>query len=168
MSVLLKGFLIILVLTAVVAVPYQMGKNDARLELTSAQAKIDKERADKISELTQENLQLVQANQVTTTRIANELAAKETAHAKAMADLRADLDGRLQLATTRQGIYQRQAQGTAAERNYLASHAAELDRSLEEGRHLVGELKATIGQRDSAIRALGSMILADRKFFSPE
>lgn len=162
MSVLLKGFLILLVLTAVVAVPYQMGKNDARLELTSAQAKIDKERADKISELTQENLELVQANQATTTRIANELAAKDTAHAKALADLRADLDGRLQLATTRQGIYQRQAQGSTAERNYLASHAAELDRSLEQGRSLVRELGETLRQRDSTIRSLSEQIIADR------
>lgn len=166
MNPILKVFLILLAAAAVIAVPYQMGKNDARLELTSAQAKIDKERADKISELTQENLKLTQENQATTTRISNELAAKEKEHAEALAALRADLTGRLQLATTRQGIYQRQAQGSSAERDRLASHAAELDRTLEQGRSLVRELRETVGQRDATIRLLSEQITADRLLYN--
>lgn len=85
-----------------------------------------------------------------------------------VAGIRADYEQRLLLSKTRAGVYQRQAKGSSVEQERLAAHAAELDRSLEEGRQLVKELKATIGQRDSAIRALGSMILTDRKFFSPE
>lgn len=166
MNPFLKVFLILLVAAAVIAVPYHMGKNAERLELTSAQAKIDKERAEKISELTQENLKLTQENQATTTRISNELAAKEKEHAEALAALRSDLDGRLQLATTRQGIYQRQAQGSSAERDRLASHAAELDRTLEQGRSLVRELRETVGQRDATIRLLSEQITADRLLFN--
>lgn len=85
-----------------------------------------------------------------------------------LAGITADYNKRLLLSQTRAGIYQRQAKGSAVEQERLAAHAAELDRTVEEGRQLVGELKATLGQRDSAIRALGSIILTDRKFFSPE
>lgn len=92
----------------------------------------------------------------------------EKAYALDIAGVRAEYSSRLLLSEKRAGIYQRQARGSTSEQERLAAHAAELDRSLEEGRQLVGELKATIGQRDSAIRALGSMILTDRKFFSTE
>lgn len=92
----------------------------------------------------------------------------QKAHITAVAGIRAEYDGRLLNSEKRAGIYQRQAKGSISEQERIAAHAAELDRSLEEGRSLVEELKATIGQRDSAIRALGSMILTDRKFFSPE
>ena len=92
----------------------------------------------------------------------------EKVYALDIAGVRAEYSSRLLLSEKRAGIYQRQARGSTSEQERLAAHAAELDRSLEEGRQLVGELKATIGQRDSAIRALGSMILTDRKFFSTE
>lgn len=81
---------------------------------------------------------------------------------------RLDYDKRMQLATNRAGVYQRQAQGTAAERDSLAEHAARLDRSLEEGRSLVRELRATLGQREVTIRSLGGIILSDRTLLESE
>lgn len=166
MNPLIKLLLIVLAVSAIIAVPYQMGKNDERLELTSAQAKIDKERADKIAELTQKNLDLTAAHQTETTRIADELAAQQAGYAKALDALRIDYANRLLQSAAREGIYQRKAQGSAVERDYLASHAARLDRSLEEGRSLVRELRETLGQRDNAIRTLSQQIQADRRLIN--
>ena len=75
---------------------------------------------------------------------------------------RREYDERLQLADRRTGVYQRQARGSEVERDNLARHAAELDRTLEEGRSLVRELRQTLGQREVTIRALGGIILNDR------
>lgn len=70
--------------------------------------------------------------------------------------------GRLQQSDKRADVYQRQARGSALEQERLARHAAELDRSLEEGRGLVRELGETLRQREVTIRALGGIILNDR------
>lgn len=163
---LVKLLLIVLAVSAILAVPYQVGKNAGKLEVSSAWQKADKERADVVTELTQKNLDLTRKNQEETTRIADELAAQEAGHAKALADLRADFANRLLQSTTREGIYQRKAQGSAVERDYLASHAARLDRTLEEGRSLVRELRETVGQRDDTIRTLSEQILADRRLIN--
>lgn len=63
----------------------------------------------------------------------------------------------------RASIYQRQSEAGAVERRNLADHAARLDRSLEEGRHLVQELGATLRQRELEIGVLSSQIQADRQ-----
>ncbi|MNO13163.1 hypothetical protein D3C76_27910 [compost metagenome] len=75
---------------------------------------------------------------------------------------RTDYDQRLQLATSRADVYQRKARGSASERDALAEHAAQLDRSLEEGRKLVREFGETVRQRDRTISALKQMVLIDR------
>lgn len=63
----------------------------------------------------------------------------------------------------RASVYQRQSEAGASERRSLADHAARLDRSLEEGRHLVRELGATLRQREREIGVLSSQIQADRQ-----
>lgn len=55
----------------------------------------------------------------------------------------------------RADLYERKAQGSEVERRGLASHAAELDRSLEEGRRVVKDLRTTVEQRDTEIKLLG-------------
>lgn len=100
--------------------------------------------------------------------IRDEWSKSELDHLSNVAGIHAEYAGRLQLSEKRADVYQRQARGSTIEQDRLAKHAAELDRTLEEGRSLVRELREAIGQRDSAIRALGSMILTDRKFFSAE
>lgn len=68
---------------------------------------------------------------------------------------------------------QRTAEGRAAqylamsqagntERSRLASHAAQLDASLADGRRVAEQLRATVVERDQQIRLLGDVIRADR------
>lgn len=80
-----------------------------------------------------------------------------------IADLQHDTDRRLRLSETRASVYQRQAEGGEVERRDLARHAAELDRALEEGISVVGELKELVGLRDQQLITLGSQIKADRQ-----
>ena len=70
---------------------------------------------------------------------------------------------RLHNSETRASVYQRQAKGGAAERDALAEHASRLDRSLEEGRRLVADLRYTLEQRERALHAVGQQLLQDRK-----
>lgn len=94
----------------------------------------------------------------------------KTAYEKSLLDLRADSVDRVRKSEKRADVYKRMSEGAESERRDLASHAAKLDRSLEEGRLVVGELQATIRQRDAELISLGSQILTDRKLInaSPE
>ena len=62
----------------------------------------------------------------------------------------------------RADLYERKAQGSEVERRGLASHAAELDRSLEEGRQLVQELRTVVELRDSQLTEVGQQLLQTR------
>ena len=62
----------------------------------------------------------------------------------------------------RADLYERKAQGSEVERRGLASHAAELDRSIVEGKQVAAELAATVRLRDEQLILLGSQIKADR------
>lgn len=163
MNALWKAAAALLVIAGVLAVTYSLGKNEGMLE-EGGKWKDEKIALDaKVLELTGQVKTLEQTNQLETTRVADELAANEQRHAKALADLAADYTQRLLGSESRANVYKRQSQGSTAERDYLASHAAELDRSLEEGRSLVRELGETLRQRDSTIRSLSEQILADRR-----
>lgn len=96
-------------------------------------------------------------------RIAYELSQANQEHAVRIATLESDYARRLQLSSNRASIYQRQAEGGAIECRDLASHASRLDASLEEGRSLVRELRATLGLRDQQLKALSDQIRNDRK-----
>ena len=98
-------------------------------------------------------------------RNSDELAEKELSHAVILARLNSEYAGRMQLAEQRAYRYQRQAQGGAIEQANLARHAAELDRSLEEGRRMVAELSATLRQRDDQLRAVSKQLENDRSLF---
>lgn len=94
--------------------------------------------------------------------LSDELTLSNARHKNELSQYRSDYAERLRLASNRASVYQRQAQGSTIERDNLAEHAARLDRSLEEGRSLVRELRATLGQREVTIRSLGGIILIDR------
>ena len=98
-------------------------------------------------------------------RNSDELAEKEKSHAVALVELRREYDGRLLQSDKRAGYYQRLAKGGAVEQANLASHAARLDRSLEEGRRMVAELSATLRQRDDQLRAVSKQLENDRSLF---
>ena len=98
-------------------------------------------------------------------RNSDELAEKEKTHAVALVELRREYDGRLLQSDKRASYYQRLAKGGAVEQANLASYAARLDRSLEEGRRMVAELSATIRQRDDQLRAVSKQLENDRSLF---
>lgn len=103
-----------------------------------------------------------------TTRITHELAEADKKYEVAIANAKSDYANRLRNSEDRAAVYKRQAQSGAAESQRLASHAAELDRSLEEGRSLVRELRTTLGLRDEQLKALGEQILNDRKLLNSD
>lgn len=72
----------------------------------------------------------------------------------------ADYDKRLLDSRTRESIYKRQAEGSSSEQQRLAVHAAELDRSLVEGKEVARQLAATVRLRDAEIIALANVIRA--------
>lgn len=124
---------------------------------------------------------LAQANEIN--RLKTEYGAKEDEHRKknselearigdqkkvhevAIAAVLAEYGERLRKSETRANVYQRQAQSGPVGCQRLADHAAELDRSIEQGRSLVQELRLTLGQRDEHVRALSEQIINDRKLF---
>ena len=94
--------------------------------------------------------------------IADEIAASKIQHERDLAKLASDYSGRLRSSEMRAELYRRQAQSGSIEQDDLASHAAQLDRSLEEGRSLVRELRETLGFRDQQIQSLSRQIYNDR------
>lgn len=94
------------------------------------------------------------------------LQAANDKNATDLATMRSNYTRQLQLSTSRAAIYQREAQGGSVECAGLASHTAELDRSLEEGRSLVLELRDTLELRDEQLVQVGDQLLADRKLYS--
>lgn len=129
----------------------------------------DKKSRDEVSSnLVLKNTQLSAENARLTQNIEDEAKKNEEQHQKAIAAVHADYAGRLLDATTREGIYRKQAQGSAIERERLASHAAQLDRSLEEGRALVRQLRETVRFREQQLNTLAQQIRADRKLLEEE
>lgn len=113
-------------------------------------------------------------------------AAKESAHAAATQEnsdefttsqpvrdaiARADAarHDRLRLdAERRAATYRAQAKAGAAACRDLADRHAALDRHVTEGVEVVGELRATVANRDAAVKALRGQIDADRALFEQE
>lgn len=82
----------------------------------------------------------------------------KAAHDAAIATATRTFTERLRKSEGRAKTYADMSQASADERSALADHTAKLDQSLEEGRHLVRELRETLGQRDREIMMLGEHI----------
>lgn len=100
--------------------------------------------------------------------LTSRLQTAESNYASELARVSSDYDSRMQQSERRASVYKRQAEAGTFECRSLASHAARLDSSLEEGRRLVEELRATVRLRDSQLIELGKQIQADRKLFEQE
>ena len=100
--------------------------------------------------------------------LTSRLQTAESNYASELARVSSDYDSRMQQSERRASVYKRQAEAGAFECRSLASHAARLDNSLEEGRRLVEELRATVRLRDSQLIEFGKQIQADRKLFEQE
>lgn len=125
-------------------------------------------RKDKIAELEKEYAALQAAHEKRVEDLTNDLESAEAVYRDSLASHEREFAQRLQQSQSRAGIYQRQAQGSSAERDRLAEHAARLDAALEEGRNLVKEYRTTLEQRDRTIRSLGIMLQNDRHLFNDE
>lgn len=106
------------------------------------------------------------ANRTKTEELTHDLAEAQKNHDVAIANAQSDFDKRLLKSQARADYYKRMSEGGSLECRNLASHAAELDRSLEEGRLVVRELRETLGLRDKQLIALGDKLQADRKLLT--
>lgn len=101
-------------------------------------------------------------------RILQELVETRRHYEVALAHQRSTYEQRLLQSENRAQVYQRQAEAGAASCRDLASHAARLDRALEEGRGLVRELGESLGFRDQQLRMLGQRLLNERSLIGDE
>lgn len=99
-------------------------------------------------------------------KISDELASIKQTASVDIARVRNESALRLRDNAKRVDLYRRQAEAGAIERANLASHAAQLDRSLSEGIELVEELQATVELRDGQIRGLAAQINNDRQLIT--
>jgi hypothetical protein len=130
------------------------------------QAKWDKdiaERNSKIRELEQKVKRNERAYRAEVDVIEAKVVSDNLAYERKLADSRIALAGQLRRSEGRAAFYVNLSEAGATERANLASYAAQLDRSLVEGRQVVEELRATVVQRDSQLRAVGEQLEADRK-----
>lgn len=153
------------VLVGAVTGVYFMGKNAGENKVELAWTQEKKKLADEVIRLKDVIRDKQATHQDETDRVNKELRDAKTKYEKSLSDIRLASAERLRKSKTRADIYKRMSEGAESERGNLASHAAKLDRSLEEGRLLVGELQATLRQRDKELISLGSQIKNDRKLF---
>lgn len=160
-DLLVPGFIAAMLAVGVVAI-YKLGESDGAAEVQSQWDEQTKLRDAAFNKLTGEYAQLQLQHTRKVEELTNELQTSQSQHEATLLRYRDDHAKRLLLAEDRAGVYQRQASGSAVEQQRLARHAAELDRTLEEGRSLVRDLRQTLGQREVTIKALGGIILNDR------
>lgn len=141
---------------------YSVGVSNGKSKVEAEWNKATLEYNAEISKLESEYRAKEQIHQAENRRITDELFKAEKDHAVTVAAINADYSERLLRSTERASIYQRQANAGAVEQLNLASHAAQLDRSLVEGIKLVEEFSATVRQRDRQLIALGEQIINDR------
>ena len=123
-------------------------------------------RGEMIAKLKDKIAGLETQHRMETDAIRNRLADAETSHARELATLRGSYTLRLRESEDRAGIYLRLSEAGATQRANLASYAAQLDRSVVEGRQVVEELRATVVQRDRQLIALGEQLHADRRLIN--
>lgn len=157
------GLLVLVVLGLLGAFVYSKGEHAGEQKIQAAWDLDTKARDTAITNLRLEYAGKLALANSEKDRISNDLVKTRESSAAAIAALGRVHGQRLLRSTERASVYQRLSEAGPTERSGLASHAAELDRSLEEGRSLVAELGITLGQREQEIRLLGQQITSDRK-----
>lgn len=95
--------------------------------------------------------------------VENNLVVSESRYQRALADSRVAFSGELRKSEGRAELYRRMSEAGKTESANLAGYAAQLDRSLVEGRQMVEELRATVEQRDTQLRSIGEQLALDRQ-----
>lgn len=142
---------------------YNQGTTKVRLEWEQDRAALHREYDSLVLKSATEAARQEEVHRVEQERVANELAKVRAESEVAAADLRASYEQRLLQSARRADVYQRQAEAGAASARDLAGHATRLDRALEEGVNLVGELSGALRFREHQLILLGRQIQADRE-----
>ena len=154
------------VIVAALAGTYHLGKSAGENKVNLAWAKEKKELGDKIIKLQTEIKDNLAAYILESDKNETQLRDAKAEYEKSLSSIRATAADRVRNSEKRADVYQRMSEGAESQRRSLADHAARLDRNLEEGRLVVGELQATVRQRDRELILLGSQILTDRKLIN--
>lgn len=150
---------------AILLLTYCLGQTHGRNEGERQRAEEARSAAAEVIRLQGINTALTNQHALELGKVTRELQLSQDEHRQTLADSRNRFAQRLRSAEDRAVGYQRLSEASAAERTYLASHAAELDRSLEEGRQLVFELRQTLGLCEVRVSTLAQTIRADRALF---
>lgn len=160
------GALVLAVVGGALGGSYFLGKSHGEAVVSLKWSEEKRKRDQASLEIQEKNRTLEETNRRLSDQITKELEDHEKRTRQAVDAAVAEFAARLRTSEARAGIYRKQAEGGAAERERLASHAAELDQSLEEGRYLVRELGETIRLRDSQLRLIGQQLMADRSLLT--
>lgn len=131
-----------------------VGAHDVQKKWDKRNAEVDKV----ISDQTNEIERLKREHTITIGEVTHDLAKAEKNFSVALATQRSTYEQRLQQSQSRSDYYKRQADSSPTECGNLGSIASQLDRSIVEGRQVVGELRATLEQRDAQVKALGVVV----------
>ena len=96
-------------------------------------------------------------------KLQQKLEQAEADYDRRMAQFRSTYTRSLLDSEARATRYRELSDAGAAECSALASRAAELDRSLVEGRYVVEQLREVVKQRDSALITIGQQLRLDRE-----
>lgn len=165
-KILLYGVLPLAVLSGAGLKCYSSGLDHGKAEIQSKWDADKEARNQAMDKLQADYRQKENEHAQDSQKAADALQSAGNTHANELAALRSDYARSLQLSASRTAIYQRQAAGGAAECSRLAGHTAELDRSLEEGRSLVRELRSALELRDQQLVQVGNQLLADRQLLA--
>lgn len=158
----------IVLLGSIIWFIYSYGYNNGKDHIQRLWDKDKQVQQNEMIRIKDENAQKEQDHSAASIRIADELQNTKDSLAIAITDLNREHSLRMQVSADRAKVYQRLSQAGPSQCEYLAGHAAKLDASLEEGRGLVKEFRATLGQREDQLKLLGSQILADRKLMETD
>jgi hypothetical protein len=131
----------------------------------SVQRSWDKERSVLLAaamKVEQDNRKKEEAHRTVTLALESSLKEAEAQYEETIAVLRSDYAKRLQSSDERAARYRGWSEASSGERDRLADHATNLDRSLTEGRELVKEFRVALGKCERNLKALGEQITMDR------
>ena len=163
---LLKVLAAIAVVSIVWGLGFLSGSNHGKSVVQSLWDKEKIQTSAKIADLKEQLALKEETHRAETRKVEAALQKARNEHTSSLAAIQREYNARLQQSEARSTVYQRQAEGGSDSCRDLASHTAELDRSLEEGRNVVRELGETLRLRDSQLQAVGNQLINDRNLFT--
>lgn len=157
---------LVLLLAAVVVgvgVAYLWGRATATAEARAHLLQMEKQWQAELADLQLKKESAEREYKITLDDLNDRITTTQATHKQAIAGLARDYADRVRKSENRAQAYYDMSQAGASESTALAAHAAELDRTVEEGRYLVAELRETLGQRDKELIQLGEALIANHQ-----